>query len=263
MLLEQKLDQYTPSPYLTFSIHLDGNRDRHDHAVDRPGTFDKAVSAIKAARARGFRVTANCTLYAGEDPEDVANFFDYAMTLGVEGVMMSPGYSYQHAPRQDVFLGRRKSKELFRDIFKAGKKRGSKWHFNQSSLFIDFLAGNQSYQCTPWANPTYNVFGWQKPCYLLVDEGYATSFKELMETTEWEKYGVGRNPKCDNCMAHCGYEGTAVEHTISSPLTALNVFLFGPRLDGEMAPELPVLHSGQAPGVTIRVDQIGGRTRKD
>jgi len=210
LLLEQKLDQYKPSPYLTFSIHLDGNRDRHDASVCRDGTFDRAVSAIKAARARGFRVTANCTLYAGEDPEDVANFFDFTNTLGVEGVMMSPGYSYQHAPRQDVFLGRRKSKELFREIFRIGKKRGSKWHFNQSSLFVDFLAGNQSYQCTPWANPTYNVFGWQKPCYLLVDEGYAKSFKELMETTEWDKYGVGRNPKCDNCMAHCGYEPTAV-----------------------------------------------------
>jgi hopanoid biosynthesis associated radical SAM protein HpnH len=256
LLLEQKLDQYTPSPYLTFSIHLDGNKARHDESVCRDGTFDKAVSAIKAARARGFRVTANCTLYAGEDPEDVANFFDYAMSLGVEGIMMSPGYSYQHAPRQDVFLGRRKSKELFRSIFRIGKQRGNKWHFNQSSMFVDFLAGNQSYQCTPWANPTYNVFGWQKPCYLLVDEGYAKSFKELMESTEWEKYGVGRNPKCDNCMAHCGYEGTAVEHTIASPLTALGVFLFGPKLDGEFAPELPVLHQG-APGVAIPVDQIG------
>jgi hypothetical protein len=162
-----------------------------------------------------------------------------------------------------VFLGRRKSKELFRAIVKVGKKRKSKWDFNQSSLFLDFLAGNQSYQCTPWANPTYNVFGWQKPCYLLVDEGYASSFKDLMETTDWEKYGVGRNPKCDNCMAHCGYEGTAVEHTISSPLTALSVFLFGPRLDGDFAPELPMLHSGEAPGVSIPLDQIGGLKRKD
>jgi hopanoid biosynthesis associated radical SAM protein HpnH len=183
------------------------------------------------------------------------------MTLGLEGVMISPGYSYDHAPRQDVFMGRRNSKQLFRDIFKVGKQRGSKWRFNQSSLFVDFLAGNRTFQCTPWANPTYNVFGWQKPCYLLVDEGYAKSFKELMETTEWEKYGVGRNPKCDNCMAHCGYEGTAVEHTISSPLTALNVFLFGPRLDGDMAPELPVLHNG-APGIAIPVDQIGRIDRK-
>lgn len=263
LLLEQKIDDYEPSPYFTWSVHLDGNRDRHDESVCRPGTFDKAVSAIKLARERGFRVTANCTLYAGEDPDDVADFFDYAMSLGIEGVMISPGYSYDHAPRQDVFLGRRQSKQLFREIFKRGKQRSSKWHFNQSSLFLDFLAGNQSYQCTPWANPTYNVFGWQKPCYLLVDEGYAQSFKELMETTDWDKYGTGRNPKCDNCMAHCGYEGTAVEHTLANPVKALSVFLFGPRVDGDMAPELPVLHGGQVPGVAIPIDQIGRRSRND
>ena len=264
LLLEQKIDQFKPSPYLTFSIHLDGNRERHDESVCREGTFDKAVSAIKLARSKGFRVTANCTLYAGEDPEDVANFFDFAMTLGLEGVMISPGFTYDHAPRQDVFMGRRNSKQLFRDIFKVGKTRGSKWRFNQSSLFVDFLAGNRTFQCTPWANPTYNIFGWQKPCYLLVDEGYASSFNELMETTDWEKYGTGVNPKCDNCMAHCGYEGTAVEETISNPLAALGVFLFGPKLDGEMAPELPVLHGGQVPGVAISIDQIGRRpSRRD
>ena len=261
LLLAQRIDDYKPSPYLTFSIHLDGNRERHDQSVCREGTFDKAVAAIKLARSKGFRVTANCTLYAGEDPDDVADFFDYAMTLGVEGVMISPGYSYDHAPRQDVFLGRRQSKQLFREIFKRGKSRGSKWHFNQSSMFLDFLAGNRTYQCTPWANPTYNVFGWQKPCYLLVDEGYAKSFKELMETTNWDNYGVGRNPKCDNCMAHCGYEGTAVEDTFSNPAHALTVCLFGPRLDGEMAPELPIVHGGQVPGVAIPVDQIGRRGR--
>jgi hopanoid biosynthesis associated radical SAM protein HpnH len=264
LLLEQKIDQYKPSPYLTFSIHLDGNRERHDESVCREGTFDKAVSAIKLARSKGFRVTANCTLYAGEDPEDVANFFDFAMTLGLEGVMISPGFTYNHAPRQDVFMGRRNSKQLFRDIFKVGKSRGSKWRFNQSSLFVDFLAGNRTFQCTPWANPTYNIFGWQKPCYLLVDEGYASSFEELMDTTDWEKYGTGVNPKCDNCMAHCGYEGTAVEETISNPLAALGVFLFGPKLDGDMAPELPVLHGGQVPGVAISIDQIGRRpSRRD
>ena len=182
LLLEQKIDQYEPSPYLTWSIHLDGNRERHDESVCRDGTFDKAISAIRKARALGFRVTANCTLFAGEDPDDVADFFDYAMTLGIEGMMISPGYSYDHAPRQDVFMGRRMSKQLFREIFKRGRQRSSKWRFNQSSMFLDFLAGNRTYQCTPWSNPTYNVFGWQKPCYLLVDEGYAGSFDELMET---------------------------------------------------------------------------------
>jgi hopanoid biosynthesis associated radical SAM protein HpnH len=257
LLLEQRIDDYTPSPYLTFSIHLDGNRERHDESVCRDGVFDKAIAAIKLAVSRGFRVTANCTLFSGEDPREVADFFDYAMALGIEGITVSPGYSYDHAPRQDVFLGRRQSKQLFRDIFRLGRQRASKWQFNQSSMFLDFLAGNQSFQCTPWSNPTYNVFGWQKPCYLLVDEGYAQSYQELMETTHWDQYGAGRNPKCDNCMAHCGYEGTAVEHTLANPLAALSVFLFGPRLDGELAPELPVLHDGQrAPVATIAVDQI-------
>ena len=247
LLLERKIDDYVPSPYFTWSVHLDGNRERHDESVCRQGVFDKAISAIRLATDRGFRVTANCTLFNGEDPTEVADFFDYAMGLGIEGITVSPGYSYQHAPRQDVFLGRRESKNLFRAIFRKGRERGSKWRFNQSSLFLDFLAGNRSYQCTPWSNPTYNIFGWQKPCYLLVDEGYAKSFRELMETTHWDAYGTGRNPKCDNCMAHCGYEGTAVEDTVTNPLTALGVALFGSRLDGEMAPELPVLYDAGGP----------------
>ena len=257
LLLEQKIDEYEPSPYFTWSVHLDGDRDRHDESVCRKGVFEKAVSAIRLAVKRGFRVTVNCTLFNGEKAADVADFFDFSMNLGLEGVTVSPGYSYQHAPRQDVFLGRRQTKQLFRDIFRLGRERGSKWRFNQSSMFMDFLAGNQSYQCTPWSNPTYNIFGWQKPCYLLVDEGYAKSFKDLMETTNWDNYGTGRNPKCDNCMVHCGYEGTAVDYTVAHPLEALSVFLFGPRLDGEMAPELPVLHDGKVPGVSIPLDEIG------
>jgi hopanoid biosynthesis associated radical SAM protein HpnH len=260
LLLERKIDEYRPSPYFTWSVHLDGNRDRHDESVCRTGVFDKAISAIKLARSRGFRVTANCTLFNNENAGEVADFFDFAMGLGIEGITVSPGYSYQHAPRQDVFLGRRQSKGLFRDIFRIGRQRGSKWRFNQSSMFLDFLAGNQSYQCTPWSNPTYNVFGWQRPCYLLVDEGYAETFQELMETTNWSRYGTGRNPKCDNCMAHCGYEGTAVDDTMANPLRALSVLFFGPRLEGEMAPELPVLHDGRVPGVEIPVERIGKRT---
>ena len=259
LLLERKIDDYAPSPYFTWSVHLDGNRERHDESVCRQGVFDKAISAIRLATDRGFRVTANCTLFNGEDPTEVADFFDYAMGLGIEGITVSPGYSYQHAPRQDVFLGRRESKNLFRAIFGKGRERGSKWRFNQSSLFLDFLAGNRSYQCTPWSNPTYNIFGWQKPCYLLVDEGYAKSFRELMETTHWDAYGTGRNPKCDNCMAHCGYEGTAVEDTVTNPLTALGVALFGPRLDGEMAPELPVLYDAGGAIAVIPVEEIGKR----
>ncbi|HEX8757802.1 MAG TPA: adenosyl-hopene transferase HpnH, partial [Steroidobacteraceae bacterium] len=247
ILLAKHIDDYEPSPYLTFSVHLDGNRERHDESVCQEGVFDKAVAAIKLARSRGFRCTVNCTLFQNEKPDEVADFFDMAQSLGVEGITVSPGYSYQHAPRQDVFLGRDASKQLFREIFKRGRARGAKWPFNQSSLFLDFLAGNQTYQCTPWSNPTYNLFGWQRPCYLLTDEGYAKSFRALMEETDWESYGVGRNPKCANCMAHCGFEGTAVDDTFAHPLKALKVALRGPRVDGPMAPELPFLYEDQPP----------------
>jgi len=251
ILLAKHIDEYTPSPYLTFSIHLDGNRERHDESVCQEGVFDKAVAAIRLARERGFRVTVNCTLFSGEKPEDVADFFDEAMTLGIEGITVSPGYSYHHAPRQDVFLGRTQSKQLFRDIFKLRRARAQSkrkgWQFNHSSLFLDFLAGNQSYQCTPWSNPTYNLFGWQRPCYLLSDEGYAPSFKSLMEDTEWENYGVGKNPRCDNCMAHCGFEGTAVDDAFSHPLKALRVSLFGQRVEGPMLPDHPILYDRNKP----------------
>jgi hopanoid biosynthesis associated radical SAM protein HpnH len=239
LLLGDRMGDYCPSPYLTFSIHLDGLRQRHDAAVCREGVFDKAVTAIQAAVARGFRVNVNCTLYADEQPEEVAGFLDFATSLGVEGITLSPGYSYDHAPRQDVFLGRRQSRRLFRDVFRLGRQRGRFWPFNHSWMYLDFLAGNQSYQCTPWSNPTYNVFGWQKPCYLLVDEGHADSFRELLDDTPWERYGTGRHPKCNNCMAHCGYEGTAVNDMFARPLNALLVAARGPRTDGPMAPEPP------------------------
>jgi hopanoid biosynthesis associated radical SAM protein HpnH len=253
VLLPKHIDEYEPSPYFTWSIHLDGLEKRHDASVCMDGIFDKAITAIKLALSRGYRVTINCTLFNQEPPAEVAEFFDYAMTLGIEGITVSPGYSYQHAPRQDVFLGRSQSKQLFRDVFKLGKQRKSKWVFNQSSMFLDFIAGNQAYQCTPWANPTYNIFGWQKPCYLLVDEGYAPSYKALMEETEWDKYGVGINPKCDNCMAHCGFEGTAVNDTFAHPLKALRVALFGPRTEGAMAPDLPVMYGDRVAATAVHI----------
>ena len=233
VLLPRKIDDYQPSPYLTFSVHLDGLRERHDASVCREGVFDKAVEAIRLARSKGFRVTVNCTLFEGEDPAEVADFLDYCTELDVEGVTMSPGFSYEHAPRQDLFLQRSASKNLFRDIFRRGK--GRRWRLNHSSLYLDFIAGNQSYQCTPWGNPTRNVFGWQRPCYLLVDEGYASSFKELMEETDWDSYGTGNNPKCANCMAHCGYEPTAVDDAVAHPLKALVTALRGPRTSGPFA----------------------------
>ncbi|MGE0386711.1 MAG: adenosyl-hopene transferase HpnH [Gammaproteobacteria bacterium] len=244
LLLDKKMDEYTPSPYLTFSVHLDGNRDRHDASVCREGVYDKCVAVIRKALDRGFRVTANCTLFQGETAEEVGQFMDSMMALGVEAVTMSPGYSYERAPRQDVFLGRQRSKQLFRDIFALGK--GRNWRFNQSPLYLDFLAGNQKYECTPWGAVTRNVFGWQKPCYLLVGEGYARSYAELIDETPWENYGTGRNPKCANCMMHCGYEMTAVEDTFQSPLKAARVALFGPRTSGPMAPEPEFTYSDDA-----------------
>jgi hopanoid biosynthesis associated radical SAM protein HpnH len=235
LLLKKRLHEFTPSPYFTFSVHLDGLRERHDASVCREGVFDTAVEAIRAAVAAGFRVTINCTLFQSERPEDVAGLMDFAMELGVEGVTVSPGYSYQHAPRQDVFLRRAATKRLFRDIFRLGK--GRHWRFNHSALFLDFLAGNEPYACTPWGMPTRNIFGWQRPCYLLVDEGYAPTFKSLMEDTEWSHYGTGNNPKCADCMVHCGYEPTAINDAVAHPLKALRTSLRGPRIRGPLAPE--------------------------
>ncbi|MCC7410981.1 MAG: adenosyl-hopene transferase HpnH [Gammaproteobacteria bacterium] len=245
LLLDRRMDDYEPSPYLTFSIHLDGNRDRHDSSVCRDGVYDKCVEVIRKALGRGFRVTVNCTLFQGEHAEEVAQFMDDMMALGIEAVTMSPGYSYERAPRQDVFLKKQHSKQLFRDIFKLG--RGRKWRFNQSSLYLNFLAGNETYRCTPWGAVTRNVFGWQKPCYLLVGEGYESTFNALVEQTEWDKYGTGRNPKCANCMVHCGYEMTAVDDTFAHPLKAARVALFGPGTDGPLAPELPIEYADEMP----------------
>ncbi|HKX27076.1 MAG TPA: adenosyl-hopene transferase HpnH [Blastocatellia bacterium] len=211
ILLEKNLDRFEPSPYLTFSIHVDGLKERHDQLVDRQGIFDIAVSAIRAAKKRGFRITTNTTVFNGEDPAELHEMFDFLSELGVDGMMISPGYSYAWAPDQDNFLKREQTKALFREVLApAQTRRGRKWQFNHSPFYLKFLIGEIDYECTPWGNPNYNVFGWQKPCYLLND-GYAGSFKELMETTEWEKYGRrSGNPRCRDCMVHCGYEPTAV-----------------------------------------------------
>jgi len=233
LLLKKRIDDYTPSPYLTFSIHLDGNQERHDVSVCQQGVFKIAEEAIKLALKKGFRVTINCTLFQGENAQEVAGFLDYAMELGVEGVTIAPGFSYEHAPKQDVFIKGLDVKKLFRGIFDIGKNRH--WKLNHSALYLSFLAGNENYNCTPWGNPTRNIFGWQKPCYLLDDEGYVNSFQELLETTPWEKYGNANNPKCANCMAHCGYEATAVEDTLAHPFKAMLASFFGPRTKGAMA----------------------------
>jgi hopanoid biosynthesis associated radical SAM protein HpnH len=227
LLLEEKLELFTPSKYLTFSVHMDGQKDHHDFAVCREGTYEIAVAGIRAAVKRGFRVTTNTTLFDGADPVSVRAFFDEMMQLGVEGMMLSPGYSYDKAPDQQHFLGKRKTKQLFTKILSNRKKN---WVFNQSPLFLEYLMGKRHYTCTPWGMPTYNIFGWQKPCYLLQD-GYADTFDELMETTSWASYGTeSGNPKCANCMVHSGYEASAVDHgfsTVSGLFAMAKTFLFG------------------------------------
>jgi hopanoid biosynthesis associated radical SAM protein HpnH len=236
LLLEKRLDDFKPSPYLTFSVHLDGLREHHDIAVDQPGTFDRAVSAIRAAKAKGFRVNVNCTLFDQMTASECATFFDFCThDLKVEGITVSPGYAYERAPNQQHFLNREKTKHLFRDMFRMPNAKS--WRFSQSTLFLDFLAGNQTYRCTPWGNPTRNVFGWQKPCYLL-NEGYASSFDELMQETNWDDYGTGNYEKCADCMVHCGYEPTAVADTVANPLKALKVFLGGIETEKEMVADI-------------------------
>jgi hopanoid biosynthesis associated radical SAM protein HpnH len=215
ILLKEKLEEglFEPSKFLTFSIHMDGLEEHHDFAVCREGVYQEASAAMRIAVERGFRVTTNTTLFDGADPNAVRAFFDEMMSLGVEGMMVSPGYAYEKAPDQQNFLVRQRTNELF-EMMLSNRKKG--WRFNQSPLFLEFLMGRRDYECTPWGNPTYNIFGWQKPCYL-VDEGYADTFDELINETPWENYGrASENPKCQQCMVHCGYEPSAVNHTFSS-----------------------------------------------
>ena len=229
--LEESLPRFRPSKYLAFSVHMDGPREEHDAAVCRDGVFDVAVRAIRAARARGFRVTTNSTLYLGADAERMRGFFDEMMSLGVEGMMISPGYNYAKAPDQEHFLPREQTTNLFRQLLTNAKRS---WRFNHTPLFLEFLKGNWDFECTPWGNPTYNLFGWQRPCYLL-DEGYCATFQELLETTRWENYGqTSGNPKCRDCMVHCGYEPSAVAATFGTWrgfLATARLFLLGPPRD--------------------------------
>jgi hopanoid biosynthesis associated radical SAM protein HpnH len=236
LLMEKKLSKFKPNPYFVWSIHLDGDREMHDQSVCEEGVYDKAVAAIAKAKALGFRISMNCTLFDNAKPDRVAKFFDSVKGLGIDGITVSPGYAYERAPDQEHFLNRARTKQLFRDIFRKGKDTKN-WSFNQSSLFLDFLAGNQQYHCTPWGNPTRNVFGWQKPCYLL-GEGYVRTFKELMEGTDWDSYGTGNYEKCADCMVQCGYEATAVIDSVTHPLKALKIALRGIETEKPMAPEI-------------------------
>jgi len=236
LLMEKKIHQYKPSPFFAWSVHLDGDKEMHDKSVCQEGTYDRAVAAIKKAKELGFRCNINCTLFNNVNPEQAANFFDHVMAMGVDGITVSPGYAYERAPDQQHFLNREKTKQLFRGILSRGRG-GRNWSISQSGMFMDFLAGNQSYHCTPWGNPTRTVFGWQRPCYLL-GEGYTKTFKELMETTDWDSYGTGNYEKCADCMVHSGYEATAVIDTIQHPLKAAMVALRGVKTEGDMVPEI-------------------------
>ncbi|MGH7697187.1 MAG: adenosyl-hopene transferase HpnH [Candidatus Dormibacteria bacterium] len=214
ILMDRKIDLFQPHPYFAWSIHMDGLRERHDASVCRAGVFDKAVAAIKEAKRRGFRVTTNTTFFTQDDSASVRDVLDFLNDeLQVDNMQISPAYAYEKAPDQEHFMGVERTREIFREAFADGRRK--KWRLNHSPLFLDFLEGKVDFACTAWGIPCYSVFGWQRPCYLLSD-GYVGSYKELLETTDWDSYGRGRNPKCANCMAHCGYEPTAVMSTMGS-----------------------------------------------
>jgi hopanoid biosynthesis associated radical SAM protein HpnH len=214
LLLEKKLHLFKPSPYFSWAVHIDGLQERHDQSVSREGVFDKAVAAIKVAKDKGFRVTTNTTFFTHDTPETVRSVLDFLNDeLEVDQMMISPAYAYEKAPDQEHFLGVTQTRELFKAAFADGKRK--KWRLNHSPLFLDFLEGKVDYQCTPWGIPSYSLFGWQRPCYLMGD-GYTTTYKELLETTDWDQYGRGNDPRCENCMAHCGYEPTAVMASTTS-----------------------------------------------
>lgn len=219
LLMARKIDKFKPSPYFSWSIHIDGLRERHDESVCRAGVFDKAIAAIQVAKARGFRVTTNTTFFDQDDARTIRDVLDYLNDeLQVDAMQISPGYAYEKAPDQEHFLGVERTRAIFREAFAGGKRK--KWRLNHSPLFLDFLEGKVDFQCTAWSIPSYSVLGWQRPCYLMSD-GYVSSYRALVETTDWERYGRGRDPRCENCMAHCGYEPTAVAATMASPRESL------------------------------------------
>ncbi len=244
LLMKKKIDQYEPNEFFTWSIHLDGDQAMHDKSVCEDGVYQKAVEAIQLAKSKGFRTQINCTVFEGADPQRLAAFFDDMKAIGCDGITISPGYAYERAPDQEHFLNRAKTKQFFRDVLKRGKG-GKAWSFTNSSLFMDFLAGNQTYECTPWSMPARTVFGWQKPCYLL-GEGYTKTFRELMDDTKWDDYGVGKYEKCADCMVHCGFEGTATTDAVKNPLKMFMVSMRGVKTDGPMKPDISLANQRKA-----------------
>ncbi len=252
LLMKKKIDQYEPSPYFTWSIHLDGDQAMHDKSVCQDGVFEVARDAILLAKSRGFRTQINCTVFDGADAERLAGFFDEMKKIGLDGITVSPGYAYERAPDQQHFLNRTKTKTFFRDVLRRGKG-GKAWDFTNSPLFMDFLAGNQAYECTPWSMPLKTVFGWQKPCYLL-GEGYTPTFKQMMEETDWDGYGVGKYEKCADCMVHCGFEGTATIDAVKRPWKFMAVALKGVRTEGAMAKDIDL--NNQRPARQLFSDHV-------
>jgi hopanoid biosynthesis associated radical SAM protein HpnH len=250
LLLKKKIDEYQPHEGFTWSIHLDGDKAMHDKSVCQDGVYDTCKEAIALAKSRGFRVQVNCTVFDGADAGSLAGFFDDMQASGVE-VTISPGYAYERASDQTHFLNRQKTREFFRDVFRRGNG-GKAWTFTNSPLFLDFLAGNQTYECTPWSMPLRTVFGWQLPCYL-VGEGYVKTFKELMENTDWDQYGVGKYEKCADCMVHCGFEGTAATDAIRHPLKMFNIGRKGVRTEGPMAPDIDLSKQRPSKDVFLNV----------
>ena len=214
VLLPKHIDKFAPHRNFAWMVHIDGMRDRHDESVRKIGVFDQAVAAIREAKARGFKVMTNTTFFDTDTPADVIELLDYLNDdLGVDNMQISPGYAYERAPDQEHWLGTEQTRALFQKAFGEGRRK--KWRLNHSPLFLDFLEGKRDFECTPWGIPSYSLLGWQRPCYLL-DDGYAQTYKELIETTDWNAYGRGKDPRCANCMAHCGYEPTAVLATMGS-----------------------------------------------
>jgi hopanoid biosynthesis associated radical SAM protein HpnH len=214
VLLPKHLHRFTPHKNFAWMVHIDGLRERHDASVCKDGVFDQAVAAIRMAQEKGFRVNTNTTFFDTDTPHDVIDVLDYLNDeLGVDNMQISPAYAYEKAPDQEHWLGVEQTRELFRKAFDGGRRK--RWRLNHSPLFLDFLEGKIDLACTAWAIPSYSLLGWQRPCYLL-DDGYVQTYKELVEDTDWSAFGRGRDPRCENCMAHCGYEPSAVFATLGS-----------------------------------------------
>ncbi len=221
LLFKKAFKVIPPSPKFSFVVHLDGLRETHDIAVDRKGVYDVAIKMIKEAKERGYRVCTNTTLYSGNQPVEYHELFAMLNDLGVEGMMVSPGFEYKEVADQPIFMQRQEAQNFFRRIFE-GTKKGTRFYNNP--LYRDFLQGKRDYECSQWSTPTYTVMGWRKPCYLLSTEGHAETFIELMDTTPWDKYGYGKDSRCDTCMMHCGYEGSAIMEAMSKPSVGWEMF---------------------------------------